>query len=133
MILRETAKRLAMVGRITRDCGVIVDVAKAEPIFRNSRQYIERGAEARPGSRCKAEEHLLNDTATQMMAPQIVIVAHDDGSFDMRFLDFRHRYCVLRDSGAEEILCSTDFRSAEFGLKAGVVRRIIDPREGEAK
>jgi hypothetical protein len=115
------AERIGMVlelgGEALAQVLVSLEVEAFEQAFRaQGRQWLAPGAEARPGSRAAALASLLSGEAR---AP-VVLFSQAGGELRGRFLDGRHRWCVLRDAGAKRVNVGMLRHWAKWCEEAGI-------------
>jgi hypothetical protein len=102
----------------------MIDVSAFDEAFMRSGYHVEKGGCVTEGKREKAEEFMddmFNKKKHQLIqSPTILVYDMPDGSIACRFVDGRHRYFVLRDSGATRMCMATTETGQQIALDAGI-------------
>ena len=88
---------------------------------RSGRQYLGPGAEAGPGRRVGVEDFLKS--GAELLAPFAAFsLPPAEDAVGFRFMNGRHRFCVLRDAGAEWVNVGVQRSWASVLVDAGLAR-----------
>jgi len=102
----------------------MIDVKAFDEAFMRSGYHVEKGGCVIEGKRESVEEFMEtmfdNNQHQFVQSPTILVYDMPDGSIACRFIDGRHRYLVLRDSGAERMCMATTETGQKIALQAGI-------------
>lgn len=106
---------------------VCMSVPALEQLFRHAAgQYLEAGEEANAGRRDAVVKYWHAAPADKLLAPTVAfsmrLVDGIEAGVRARFMDGRHRFCVLRDAGAEWINVGCQRNWAKLLVEAGCAR-----------
>jgi len=107
----------------------VVDVALAEAAYRRHRLYLTPENDPCLWKIARFERYAACTRPDYIHAPVVLFCNTAEEGVQLRFIEGRHRFGVLRDAGVKEMIMTTWGRkSFWFGRESGIITRFVaDP------